>query len=107
MAMMIAVSSVSCSSVYAGGDKHKNNDKAKVECNDVGIALATLSLAYANLDEQGKGNVDDSLEEGEIAPNVDAIRDNLQSVLHTVEYKCGNVDFLGFVDFNSEDFVVD
>ena len=95
------------SSAYAGGDKHKNNDKVKLNCTDVGIALATLSLAYADLDEQGKGNVDDSLEEGEIAPNVDAIRDNLQSVLHTVEDKCGNVDFLGFVDFNSEDFVVD
>jgi hypothetical protein len=54
MAMMIAVSSVSCSSVYAGGDKHKNNDKAKVECNDVGIALATLALAYGDLDSDGR-----------------------------------------------------
>ena len=95
------------SSAYAGGDKHKNNEKVRLNCTDVGIALATLSLAYSDLNEQGKGNVDDSLEEGEIAPNVDSIRGNLQNVLHTVEDKCGNVDFLGFVDFNSEDFVVD
>ena len=93
------------SSAYAGGDKHKNNDKVKLNCIDVGIALATLSLAYGQLDKEGKESVDDSLEEGEIAPNVDAIRDNLQNVLHTVKDKCGNVDFLGFVDFNSEDLI--
>ena len=100
-------SSGALGSAYVGGDKHKGNDKVNLNCTDVGIALATLSSAYSNLDEKGKGNVDDSLAEGEMAPNVDAIRDNLQSVLHTVEDKCGKVDFHDFIDFNSEDFVVD
>ena len=108
LVMVIGITtSGALSSAYAGGDKHRVNDSVKVNCNDVGIALATLSLAYGDLDSDGKATLEDELQEGEIAPNVDAIRDNLQSVLHTVQDKCGNVDFLGFVDFNSEDFVVD
>jgi hypothetical protein len=78
-----------------------------VDCNDVGIALATLSLAYSNLDEDQIENLEDSLQEGEISGDVDALRDNLQNVLETVEDKCEDVDFIGFVDFESEDFVVD
>ena len=103
--MMIAASSVSCSSVYAGGDKHKNNDKAKVDCNDVGIALATLALAYGDLDSDGKATLEDELQEGKIAGSIDDIRDNLQNVLDAVKNKCEDVDFIGFVDFESEDFI--
>ena len=52
------------SSAYAGGDKHKVNDSVKVNCNDVGIALATLSLAYGDLDSDGKATLEDELQEG-------------------------------------------
>ncbi len=103
------ITSSAFSSAYAGKDNHDNNDgdKVKVVCNDVGIALATLSLAYGNLDEEGIENIEKSLQEGEISRDVDALRDNLQNVLETVEDKCEDVDFIGFVDFESEDFVVE
>jgi hypothetical protein len=105
--MMIATTtSGAFNSAYAGGNNHKNNnDKVRLNCNDVGIALATLSLAYAHLDKQGKDSVDESLEEGEISRNVDDIRDILQNVLHTVDDKCKDVNFIGFVDFKAEDFI--
>ena len=107
--MMIGtITSGAFSSAYAGGDNHnKNGDKVKVDCNDVGIALATLSLSYANLDEDQIENLEDSLEEGDISRSVDDIRDNLQNVLETADDKCDDFDFIGFVDFESEDFVVD
>lgn len=103
------ITSGTFSSAYAGEDNHDNNDgdNVKVDCNDVGIALATLSLAYGNLDEEGNENLEESLQEDEISMDVDALRDNLQNVLETVEDKCEDVDFIGFVDFDSEDFVVD
>ena len=48
---------------------------------------------------------DDELQEGKIAGSIDDIRDNLQNVLDAVKNKCENVDFIGFVDFESEDFI--
>ena len=103
------ITSGTFSSAYAGEDNLDNNDgdNVMVDCNDVGIALATLSLAYGNSDEEGNENLEESLQEDEISMDVDALRDNLQNVLETVEDKCEDVDFIGFVDFDSEDFVVD
>lgn len=103
--MIIAASSVSYSSVYAGGDKHKNNDNVKVDCNDFGSALATLSLAYGDPDSAGKATLEDELQEGEIAESIDDIRDNMQNVLDTVKNKCEDVDFIGFAGFEAEDFI--
>jgi hypothetical protein len=75
-----------------------------VDCNDVAITLATLSLALGDLDESGFEQLEDSLEEGEISRSVDDIRENFQNVLETVNDKCEDVDFIGFVDFEEEDF---
>ncbi len=100
--MMVAtVTSGAFGSVYADNKNHNNNnDKVKVDCVDVAIALATLDLALEALDEdQIENQVEPTLEEAEIAPNLDALRDNLQNVLDTVNDKCDNVDFIGFVDF--------
>ena len=72
-----------------------------MDCNDVGIALATLSLAYANMDEEGIENLEESLQEGEISKDLDDITENFQNVLEIVEDKCEDVDF------ESEGFVVD
>ena len=93
------------SSAYAGEDNHhKNGDKVKVDCKDTAITLATLALALGDLDEEGFNELEDELQEGEIADNVDEIRDNFQNVLDKVEDKCEDVDFVGFVDFEEEDF---
>ena len=99
------ITSGAVSSAYAGGDNHdKNGDKVKVDCNDVGIALATLALALGDLDEEGFEQLEDELQEGEISGSVDDIRENFQNVLDKVEDKCEDVDFVGFVDFEEEDF---
>jgi hypothetical protein len=102
LAMIIGTTtSGAFSSVYAGGDKDKNNgDKVKVDCNDVAIALATLYLALGDLDEDAFNTLEDELQEGEIAGSVSDIVGNLQNVLDTVKDKCGDLDFgINFVDF--------
>jgi hypothetical protein len=100
--MVIATISISSfSSVYANGDSHKNNnnDKVKVNCKDVALALVTLKLALGDLDEEGQNTLEDELQEGEIANNVDELNDNFQNVLDKVNDKCEDVNFLGFVEF--------
>lgn len=106
LAMIIGTAtSGAFSSAYAGGDNHNNNgDNVKVDCVNVAIALATLSLALVDLDEEGFNQLEGELQEGEIAGSVDEIRGNLQNVLETVEDKCEDVDFVGFVDFEAGDF---
>jgi hypothetical protein len=85
--------------VYAAGDK------VKVECTDVAITLATLALALGDLDKDSFNQLEDELQEGEIANSVDEIRDNFQNVVDKVNDKCEDVDFVGFVDFEEPDFV--
>ena len=77
---------------------------SSADCNNVAITLATLSLDLGDLDESGFEQLEDSLEEGEISKSVDDIRENFQNVLETVDDKCEDVDFIGFVDFEEEDF---
>jgi hypothetical protein len=43
--------------------------------------------------------LEDELQEGEIANNVDELNDNFQNVLDKVNDKCEDIDFLGFVEF--------
>lgn len=48
----------------------------KVDCDDVAMALETLRLAVGDLDDDGRDTLDDELQEGEIASNVEEIADN-------------------------------
>jgi len=82
-------------------DNHddNNNDKVKVNCKDVAFALVTLELALGDLDEEGADTLDDELQEGEIANDVDELNDNFQNVLDEVNDECEDVGFLGFVEF--------
>ena len=91
---LISAISSSFGSVYASGD-----DKVKVNCKDVAFALVTLELALGDLDEEGQNTLEDELQEGEIASNVNELNDNFQNVLDKVNDKCDDVDFLGFVEF--------
>jgi hypothetical protein len=89
-------------SVYAGGD----SDKVKVDCDDVAMALATLWLAVGDLDDDGRDTLDDELQEGEIANDVEEIADNFQNVIDKVDDKCDDLDFgINFIDF--EDWNLD
>ncbi len=108
IAMVIgAISSISFSSVYATGDNHKNNDNVKVDCNDVAITLATLYLALGDLDQEGLDELEDELNEGEIAGSIDEIIDDFQNVLDEVNDECEDIDFIGFVDFEDLDLARD
>ncbi len=99
--MMVAtVTSGAFGSVYADNNNHNNNnnnDKVKVDCNDVGIALATLDIALGTLEEdQIENQLEPTLEEAEIASSLSDIRDNLENVLDDVKDKCEDVDFIDF-----------
>jgi hypothetical protein len=92
------VGNSSFTSVYASGD----SDKVKVDCDDAAMALATLWLAVGDLDDDGRDTLDDELQEGEIANNVEEIADNFQNVIDKVDDKCDNLDFgINFVDFEA------
>ena len=99
MTIGLGMTNSSLESVYAA------SDKVKVDCNDIAISLATLALALGDLDEDGISQLEDELQEGEIATSVDEIRDNFQNVLDKVNDNCDDVDFVGFVDFEEPDFV--
>jgi hypothetical protein len=87
--------------VYASDKNH--DDKVKLDCLDAALTLVTLDFAIDLGGEDLEVDLSSTLDEAEIAPDLEAIEDNFQSALDKVEDKCNeeNVqDILEFIDFN-------
>ena len=85
---------------YAAKDNH---DKVKLDCLDAALTLVTLDFTIDLGGEDLEVDVSSTLDEAEIASNLDSIQDNFQNVLDKLEDKCDeeNVqDILDFIDFN-------
>ena len=94
---------------YAGGDNHdadngngNDHDKTKLDCLDAALTLVTLDFAIDLGGEDLEDDLSSTLEEAEIAPDLESIEENFQNVLDKLENRCNgeNVqDILEFIDF--------
>ncbi len=94
---------------YAGGDDHdadnrngNDHDKTKLDCLDAALTLVTLDFAIDLGGEDLEDDLSSTLDEAEIAPDLESIEENFQNVLDKLENRCNeeNVqDILEFIDF--------
>ena len=85
---------------YAANNNH--DDKVKLDCLDAALTLVTLDFAIDLGGEDLEDDLSSTLDEAEIAPNLESIEDNFQNVLDKLEDRCDeeNVqDILEFIDF--------
>lgn len=82
----------------------KNHDgKVKLDCLDAALTLVTLDFAIDLGGDDLETDLSSTLDEAEIAPDLESIEENFQNVQDKLEDKCDdeNVqDILEFVDFN-------
>jgi hypothetical protein len=86
---------------YAANNNH--DEKVKLDCLDAALTLVTLDFAIDLGGEDLEDDLSSTLDEAEIAPDLESIQDNFQSALDRVEDKCDeeNVqDILEFIDFS-------
>jgi hypothetical protein len=86
---------------YAANNNH--DEKVKLDCLDAALTLVTLDFAIDLGGEDLEDDLSSTLDEAEIAPDLESIQDNFQSALNRVEDKCDeeNVqDILEFIDFS-------
>ncbi len=86
---------------YAANNNH--DEKVKLDCLDAALTLVTLDFAIDLGGEDLEDDLSSTLDEAEIAPDLESIEDNFQSALDKVEDKCDeeNVqDILEFIDFS-------
>ena len=88
----------------AFADKRNENghDKIKLDCLDVALTLVTLDFAIDLGGEDLEYDLSSTLDEAEIAPDLESIEENFQNVLDKLENRCDeeNVqDILEFIDF--------
>jgi hypothetical protein len=84
--------------------ENKNHDnKVKLDCLDAALTLVTLDFAIDLGGDDLETDLSSTLDEAEIAPDLESIEENFQNVQDKLEDKCDeeNVqDILEFVDFN-------
>jgi hypothetical protein len=87
---------------FADKGNENGHDKIKLDCLDVALTLVTLDFAI----DLGGGDLEvdlsSTLDEAEIAPDLESIEENFQNVLEKLENRCDeeNVqDILEFIDF--------
>jgi hypothetical protein len=73
----------------AGGD-------VNVNCRDAALALATLNIAVGLSD---KSDLDDSLQEGDIADGINELQDNFESLVDDVKDECNPNGILNGLNF--------
>jgi hypothetical protein len=87
--------------VYATNNNH--GDKVKLDCLDAALTLVTLDFAIDLGGDDLEVDLSSTLDEAEIASDLESIKDNFQNALDKVEDKCDeeNVqDILEFIDFS-------
>lgn len=87
----------------ANAENNDHDDKVKLDCLDAALTLVTLDFAIDLGGDDLETDLSSTLDEAEIAPDLESIEDNFQNVQDKLEDKCDdeNVqDILEFVDFN-------
>jgi hypothetical protein len=82
--------------IYA---QNGNNDNTvQLNCLDIALVLAVLDFSIELGDKQ---SVDETLKESEIAPDLESVYSNLDSVLDTIQAKCPiEQDILQYSNFS-------
>jgi hypothetical protein len=78
-------------------------DRVRVDCLDAALTLVTLDFAIDLGGDDLETDLSSTLDEAEIAPDLESIEDNFQNVQDKLEDKCDeeNVqDILEFIDFS-------
>jgi hypothetical protein len=87
---------------FADKGNENGHDKIKLDCLDVALTLVTLDFAIDLGGEDLEYDLSSTLDEAEIAPDLESIEENFQNVLDKLENRCDeeNVqDILEFIDF--------
>ena len=87
----------------ANAENKNHDDKVKLDCLDAALTLVTLDFAIDLGGEDLETDLSSTLDQAEIAPDLESIEDNFQNALDKVEDKCDedNVqDILDFIDFS-------
>jgi hypothetical protein len=87
----------------ANAANNNHDEKVKLDCLDAALTLVTLDFAIDLGGEDLETDLSSTLDEAEIAPDLESIEDNFQNALDKVEDKCDedNVqDILDFIDFS-------
>lgn len=87
----------------ANAENKNHDDKVKLDCLDAALTLVTLDFAIDLGGDDLETDLSSTLDEAEIAPDLESIEDNFQNVQDELEDKCDeeNVqDILEFIDFN-------
>ena len=87
---------------FADNGNDNNDDKVKLDCLDAALTLVTLDFAIDLGGEDLEDDLSATLDEAEIAPDLESIEENFQNVLDKLENRCNeeNVqDILEFIDF--------
>jgi hypothetical protein len=102
-AVLLLGTTVSSGLSTANAENKNYDDKVKLDCLDAALTLVTLDFAIDLGGEDLEDDLSSTLDEAEIAPDLESIQDNFQSALDRVEDKCDeeNVqDILEFIDFS-------
>lgn len=101
-ALLLGTTVISGLSTANAEDKN-HDDKVKLDCLDAALTLVTLDFAIDLGGDDLETDLSSTLDEAEIAPDLESIEDNFQNVQDKLEDKCDeeNVqDILEFIDFN-------
>jgi hypothetical protein len=111
--MLCLLISISLASIY-GYDYERspgtyaqngnNTNTVQVNCSDIALVLAVLDFSIELGDKE---SIDETLKESEIAPDLESVYSNLDSVLDTVQAKCPNEqDILQYSTFQNIDSII-
>jgi hypothetical protein len=87
----------------ANAENKNHDDKVKLDCLDAALTLVTLDFAIDLGGDDLETDLSSTLDEAEIAPDLESIEDNFKNVQDKLEDKCDedNVqDILDFIDFD-------
>ena len=87
----------------ANAENKNHDDKVRLDCLDAALTLVTLNFAIDLGGDDLETDLSSTLDEAEIAPDLESIEDNFENVQNKLEDKCDeeNVqDILEFIDFN-------
>lgn len=102
VALLLGTTVISGLSI-ANAENKNHDDKVKLDCLDAALTLVTLDFAIDLGGDDLETDLSSTLDEAEIAPDLESIEDNFKNVQDKLEDKCDedNVqDILDFIDFD-------
>ena len=104
LAAVLLLGTTVISGISTANAENKNHDnKVGLDCLDAALTLVTLNFAIDLGGDDLETDLSSTLDEAEIAPDLESIEDNFENVQNILEDKCDeeNVqDILEFIDFN-------